>query len=80
MSNLTKHGIDFFLAWKLFDGRPVIVSASTRSDELRYATTGEISGRYYTFVWTPRGDAIRIISARRARYGEEQRHRSIHGA
>jgi uncharacterized DUF497 family protein len=78
-SNLAKHGVDFTLAEMLFDGRPVITAPSPRGTEERYVTTGEIGGRFFTTVWTWRGDAIRLISVRRARNEEEKRHRAIHG-
>lgn len=34
--------------------------------EVRYQVTGEIGGRVYVVVFTPRQDSIRIISARKA--------------
>lgn len=77
-SNLMKHGVDFIGAQALFDGRPIITASSSRPGELRYATTGEIDGRFYTVVWTWRHTTIRIISARRARSEEENRHRALH--
>jgi uncharacterized DUF497 family protein len=78
-SNLAKHGVDFPLAEMLFDGRPVITAPSLRAAEKRYLTTGEIGGRFFTAVWTWRGDAVRLISVRRARHEEEERYRATHG-
>lgn len=78
-SNLTKHGIDFPLAERLFDGRPVITAPSVQVDEERFITTGEVNGRFVTSIWTWRGDVVRIISIRRARDEEEKRHRAAHG-
>lgn len=78
-SNLAKHGVDFVRAQLLFDGRAVVTAPSPRADEDRFATTGQIDGRFYTAVWTWRGDAIRLISARRARHEEEDRHHALHG-
>jgi uncharacterized DUF497 family protein len=78
-SKLTKHGVDFPLAEMLFDGRPVTTAPSPRAPKERYITTGEIDGRFFTAIWTWRGDAVRLISLRRARDEEEQRHRAIHG-
>jgi uncharacterized DUF497 family protein len=75
--NILKHGVDFLRVQALFDGRPVITASSPRSDEVRYATTGIIEGRFYTAVWTWRSEAIRLISARRARYEEEQGYKSL---
>jgi uncharacterized DUF497 family protein len=78
-SNLSKHGVDFVLAEMLFDGRPVITAPSLRAAEERYITTGKISGRFFTAVWTWRGVAVRLISLRRARDEEEKRYRALHG-
>jgi uncharacterized DUF497 family protein len=78
-SNLSKHGVDFVRVTALFDGRKVVTAPSLRSDEARYATTGEIGGRFYTAVWTWRNGAVRLISARRAHREEEHRYRALHG-
>jgi uncharacterized DUF497 family protein len=78
-SNLIKHGVDFLLAVMLFDGRSVVTAPSRRRAEERYMTTGVIAGRFFTAVWTWRGDAVRLISVRRARNEEEKSHRSLHG-
>jgi uncharacterized DUF497 family protein len=77
--NLAKHGVDFVDAQALFDGRPVLTVLSPRSGEERSATTGEIDGRFYTVISTQRGKRIRIISARRARDGEQRAYRSLYG-
>jgi uncharacterized DUF497 family protein len=63
----------------LFDGRPVITAPSRLAAEERYVTTGEIDGPFFTAVWTWRGDAVRLISVRRARDEEEKRRRALHG-
>lgn len=39
-------------------------------DEPRVLSIGKIEGQYWAAVWTPRGDAVRIISVRRA--GKEE--------
>jgi len=77
--NLAKHGVDFVRVQLLFDGRPVVTAPSIRSDEERYATTGEIGDKFYTVIWTWRDGRIRLISARRARREEERSHRALHG-
>ena len=77
--NLAKHGIDFVDAQELFDGRPVLTRVSPRFEEERFITTGEIEGRFYTVVWTKRGETVRLISARRARHAEQRAHSSLHG-
>jgi uncharacterized DUF497 family protein len=77
--NLEKHKIDFEDAQALFDGRAVMTATSTQMDEDRYLTTGQIGKRFYTVVWTWRGDIIRVISVRRARDAEEREYRSLFG-
>jgi uncharacterized protein len=76
--NLFKHGVDFRRVRVIFDGRPIVTERSDRNGEERLKTTGELNGRFFTVVWTPRGNAIRIISARRARDGEERAYRAVH--
>lgn len=78
-ANLAKHGIDFLDARKLFDRRPVVTTRSTFLEEERFLTTGVIDGRFVTVIWTRRNDAIRIISARRARNAEKHRYRALCG-
>lgn len=76
---LAERGIDFLdLAASLFDGRPVITIPSRRGDEERFITIGFVEDRAFALVWVRRGEAIRIITARRARDGEERTYRSIH--
>ena len=76
--NLFKHGVDFRRMRAIFDGRPIVTEESDRDGEERLKTTGELNGRLFTVVWTPRENAIRIISARRARHGEERAYRAVH--
>lgn len=79
LSNIQKHGIDFVRIRQLFDGRPIVSSLTSRNDERRFATTGELEARLYTVIWTERNSVIRLISARRARHAEERKYRAIHG-
>ena len=78
-SNLLKHRIDFVDVRALFDGRPNVSVPATSIDEQRFATTGQVQGRFVTVIWTWRGDARRIISARSARDGERRAYRDLHG-
>lgn len=66
-SNIEKHGLDFISAAEIFDGRPIVTAQSTSLEEERFLTVGNLNDRFMTVVWTWRGDAIRLISARRAR-------------
>jgi hypothetical protein len=71
-SNKEKHGIDFFEAQELWgDPRHVLVPARSTSEN-RYAVIGMTQGKIWTCIFTEREENLRIISARRARHGEEQ--------
>lgn len=78
LSNVEKHGLDFIDVQVLFDGRTVHVGFSPRGGEARFTSTGEVDGHVITVVWTKRGEMIRLISARRARDGEERAYRTVH--
>ena len=79
LSNLEKHNLDFMDSHLLFDGRQSITIQSTVSSEPRYVTTAEISGKFYSAVWTWRGEVRRIISFRRARDEEKRTYRQVFG-
>ncbi|MBZ4219180.1 MAG: BrnT family toxin [Chlorobium sp.] len=79
LRNLEKHKLDFIVARLLFDGRKTITAQSVHPVEARYVTTAIIDRKFYTVVWTWREDKRRIISFRRARYGEERAYRQIYG-
>lgn len=77
-ANLAKHGIDFLDARSLFDGRPVVTTRSPDPNEERYLTIGIVNDRFVTAIWTRRGEAIRIISARRTRDAEKRHYHTLH--
>lgn len=74
-SNLEKHGIDFDDAVEIFYGL-VILRRSNRNNEERWIAVGFSGNRLIAVVFTRRADAIRIISARRARKNEERAYRN----
>jgi uncharacterized DUF497 family protein len=74
LSNLAKHRLDFQRATELFDGRLVVEVQSSHPFEQRFKTTGELDGVVVTAIWTRRGDAIRLISVRRAHDDEERKY------
>ncbi len=79
-ANLEKHGIDFLGASQVFDGRAALEFASPRGEETRHLTVAALEDRLIAVVWTWRGkETIRIISARRARDGEERSYRQTFG-
>jgi uncharacterized DUF497 family protein len=71
-SNKDKHGIDFVEAQALWldGGLEVVLSKSRMTDEERFLAIGQIGGKHWTAICTLRGEAIRIISVRRARKEE----------
>jgi len=77
-TNLAKHGLDFLDAELVFDG-PAHSYRSPRGGEERWVTVGLLEGHEVAVVWVQRGDAIRIISFRRARHEERRQYRQLHG-
>ena len=80
-SNLSKHGIDFVDAAKIFN-RPVLERVDNRYDygETRIVALGEVNGVVLFVVYTWRGEIRRIISARRATKRERNKYyQTIYG-
>ncbi|UEM04157.1 BrnT family toxin [Skermanella rosea] len=77
-ATLEARGVDFLRMRELFDGRPVVVYLSARGAEERWVSVCRIEDKFFAVVWTIREERIRIISARRARYGEERRYRAVY--
>jgi hypothetical protein len=77
LGNIEKHGIDFIRAQRIFDG-PVLVRQLPYGREDRWIAIGLVDGREIAVVYTFRGEAIRIISARRARRNERQAYQASH--
>jgi uncharacterized protein len=78
-ANVTKHGIGFEDAARIFEG-PVLEQIDHRRDygEERVAVTGVTMGLELFVVYTVRGDNRRIISARRAsRYERDAYYRAF---
>ena len=65
-------GLDFARAREVFAGRHYTLE-DTRQDygETRYITAGVLDARMVVMVWTPRGNARRIISMRKANEREQ---------
>jgi uncharacterized DUF497 family protein len=75
VANLTKHGIDFDDASEVFDG-PVLVWKSARREDERWIAIGIAFDQIISVIFTYRGEAIRIISARRPRENEKRAYRN----
>jgi uncharacterized DUF497 family protein len=78
-ANLVRHNLDLIDGQLLFDGRPAVGFPSPRNAAVRFISTGQIGAKFYSVAWTERGDAIRLISFRRARDGEERAHHARFG-
>ncbi len=64
---LEERGLDFARAGEVFNGRH-FTGQDTRQNytEDRFITVGLLDARLVVLVWTPRGEARRIISMRKA--------------
>ena len=71
--NIKERGISFALSAE-FDWTTALVLRSDRAGEARYMAVGETAGRLRVLVYTKRGQALRIISLRRANSREVKRY------
>lgn len=69
-ANLKKHGISLDQARKLWEIPAIVVKARTMSEE-RFMIIGRLGNRWYSCIYTMRGETIRLISARRSHRKEE---------
>ena len=70
VANLSKHGIDFNAGKELWEDEDRIQIQTPSPIENRYILIGNIGDKIWAAVYTPRNNAIRIISVRRARKKE----------
>ncbi|MBT9496661.1 MAG: BrnT family toxin, partial [Zoogloea sp.] len=64
---LLERGLDFACAGEVFAGVTVTFEDARQNyGEVRFITVGTLDGRMVVLVWTPRGEARRIISMRKA--------------
>jgi uncharacterized DUF497 family protein len=74
--NLTKHGVDFVRAIRIFSD-PHRLERESDPDtygEIRRKVLGLIDEEVYAVVYAPRGEVYRIISARKASRRERRRY------
>jgi uncharacterized protein len=69
--NLEKHGVSFTEAAKTLLGL-TLTRPALDDGENRFASIGITGERLIVVIWTPRHDAMRVISARRARRNERK--------
>ena len=74
---LEKHGIDFAKAARVFLTDHVVLPAHSEI-EARFAAVGYLDGEWFTVIFTFRGEARRLITARKARENERRAYRSVH--
>lgn len=74
--NFAKHGVLFVYAVELFLDPKRIEQEDTRRDysEERHISLGMIEGRLFAVVYTRRGNAVRVISARKANDREQRQY------
>ena len=74
-ATLAARGLDMARTVEIFAG-PHLTIPDQRFDygEARFLTIGLLAGRMMVLAWTPRGDATRIISLRKANEREEKRY------
>ena len=70
-ANHQKHGIDFVEAQGLWGDPNHLIAPARSITEERYALIGQLKGKVWVCIFTPRDENLRIISARRARKDEE---------
>ena len=73
-ANHSKHGIDFVAAQTLWRDPFGLEVGPFLRGEVRLGWIAKVEGRYYTAIFTRRGQRIRLISVRRARKDEVRRY------
>ncbi len=68
--NLSKHGIDFDEARKLWLDAERIIIPAKNVDEPRFLIIAKIIEKYWSGIYTIRKNSIRLISVRRSRKKE----------
>jgi uncharacterized DUF497 family protein len=69
-TNKAKHGIDFVEAQALWLDDGLLEAPLLPKHEPRFLVIGRLEGKHWAAICTRRGEAVRIISVRRARKTE----------
>jgi uncharacterized protein len=73
LTTLEERGLDMADAAEVVEGVHLTVEDDRcEYGESRYITVGFLAGRMVVLVWTPRGEACRIISMRKANDREQK--------
>lgn len=75
-SNIGKHGIDFVSAQAMWEDVDRLVLPARIEDEPRKMIIAKVKDKFWSAVFTIRGENIRIISVRRARKEEKELYES----
>ncbi|WP_323763858.1 BrnT family toxin [Marinovum sp.] len=75
-ATLEKHGIDFVDAVEIFSTTHLVVGARSEIESRKLAV-GELDQETISVIFTIRDDAIRIITARRARRNEREQYYAL---
>ena len=73
-SNYAKHGIAFMEAQAIWLDEDRSVTRTAFAHEERFVVVGLVNAKYWTAVITMREQRVRIISVRRSRKAEVERH------
>jgi uncharacterized DUF497 family protein len=74
-ANRSKHGVDFADAATVLTDDFALTQRDETADEERFVTVGmDATGRVLTVVFAWRGEAVRLISARRATTSERRQY------
>ena len=75
---LEHRGLDFHDSTLVFQQRTITLTDDrTAYGETRIQTIGLLNGRIVMVVWTPRGEARRIISMRKCNAREQYKYREL---
>lgn len=76
LSNLEKHGIDFYSAQELWKEPDLVEIEAKTEDEPRFLIIGRIMSRHWSAVINYRNESVRLISVRRSRKKEVELYES----
>ena len=75
-ATIEKHGLDFCDMIEVLANPHLVIPAQTQGEE-RFLAIGSFDGLTVVIVYTLRGDAIRLITARRARQNEKNHYQAF---
>lgn len=78
LRNIDRHRLDFEDVDLLFGGPHITGPAKTVGQEARMMAVGMIGDVHVTVIYTLRDSNTRVISLRRASYGERKRYQEIY--